>query len=182
VAGAGTREGSIAEFCSAVYFLHPDGTMGEFRALGHAGPRQRFDLPPGAIVMGCRLRFVRLPAVKVQRDLHERLKARKSSHPSGLASAGYVWKDTPTSCAEHLITAAGLRGKRVNGAEISSKGGNFIVNRGGATDADVLALMEMTRERVARQFGITLSPEIQMLGFPVSRARETKPRELVAVG
>jgi UDP-N-acetylmuramate dehydrogenase len=181
-ASAGTREGSIAEFCSAVYFLHPDGTMGEFRAVGPAGPRQRFELPTGAILMGCRLRFVRRPAAKIQRDIHERLKARKSSQPSGLASAGYVWKDTPTTLAEHLIAAVGLRGKRLNGAEISSKGGNFIVNRGGASHTDVLALMEMTRERVARQFGITLSTEIQMLGFPASCAFEPESRELVAAG
>jgi len=179
---AGTREGSIAEFCSGVYFLHPDGTTGEFRALGHGGPGQRFELPAGAILMGCRLRFVRRPAAKVQREIHDRLKARKSSQPSGLASAGYVWQDPPGSLAEQLIAAVGLRGKRVNAAEISSKGANFIVNRGGASHADILALMDMARERVAGQFGITLRPEIQMLGLPASRAFETAARELVAAG
>lgn len=122
------------------------------------------------------------PAARIQRDIRERLKERKSSQPSGLASAGYVWKDPPANLAEHLIGAVGLRGKRVNGAEISSKGGNFIVNRGGASHTDVLALMEMTRERVERQFGVMLDTEIQMLGFPVSCALETEHRDLVAAG
>ncbi len=177
----GTREGSIAEFCSAVYFLHPDGTMGEFRTLGHAVPGQRFELPPGAIAMGCRLRLSHRPAEKIQKDIRQRLRLRKSSQPSALACAGYIWKNPPGDLAERLIAAVGLRGKRVNGAEISSKCANFIVNRGEATHTDVLTLMEMTRERVAAQFGITLRTEIQMLGFPGSFASDTEPRELLAV-
>src|SRR5439155_824050 len=59
---------------------------------------------------------------------------------------------------------AGLRGKRINGAEISSKHANFIVNRGGAGAADILSLMELTRERVHSHFGITLETEIRILG------------------
>ena len=58
----------------------------------------------------------------------------------------------------------GLKGKRLNGAEISSKHANFIVNRGGASAADILALMDLARERVAAQFGITLEPEIRIIG------------------
>ncbi|HEV8471272.1 MAG TPA: hypothetical protein VGR82_00740, partial [Methylomirabilota bacterium] len=63
-----------------------------------------------------------------------------------------------------LIEKSGLKGKRVNGAEISSKHSNFIVNRGGAMAADILALMEMTRERVHAHFGVTLETEIRILG------------------
>jgi len=58
----------------------------------------------------------------------------------------------------------GLKGKRINGAEISSKHANFIVNRGGATAADIKALMDMTSERVQSQFGIALETEIKTLG------------------
>ena len=63
-----------------------------------------------------------------------------------------------------MIEKCGLKGKRINGAEISSKHANFIVNRGGAMAADILALMEITRERVQAQFNITLEPEIRVLG------------------
>jgi len=66
--------------------------------------------------------------------------------------------------ASRLIEKAGLRGKRVNGAEISSKHTNFIVNRGGAGAADILSLMELTRERVHAHSGITLETEIRILG------------------
>src|SRR5919108_438909 len=54
------------------------------------------------------------------------------------------------------VRGVGLKGKRLNGAEISAKHANFIVNRGGASAADILALMEMTRERVHAQLGIAL--------------------------
>jgi UDP-N-acetylmuramate dehydrogenase len=66
--------------------------------------------------------------------------------------------------AGRLLEKVGLKGKRLNGAEISAKHANFIVNRGGAMAADVVALMDIARERVRNQFGITLEPEIRVLG------------------
>jgi len=177
---AGTQEGSITDLCSAVYFLHPDGTFGEFRPIGSAPAGQTFDLPPGAILLGCRLRLARRPAASIQKEIQQRLRLRKSSQPFALASAGYVWKNPPAEPAERLIDAVGLRGKRLNGAEISAKCSNFIVNRGGATHSDILALMEMTRERVDARFGVTLRTEIHLIGFPASSPFETPARDLVA--
>jgi len=63
-----------------------------------------------------------------------------------------------------MIEKVGLKGKRFNGAEISAKHANFIVNRGGATAADVQALMELTRERVQAHYGIVLENEIRIIG------------------
>jgi UDP-N-acetylmuramate dehydrogenase len=166
---AGTRDGAILDFCSAVYFLHPDGTLGEVRPFGHVGA-PTFECPPGAVYVGCRMRLVRRPEEQIRKDIHQRLKPKKAAQPVAMASAGRVWKNTSTEQADRLISAVGLRGKRMNGAEISSKSGNFIVNRGGASDRDVLALMDMTRERVEAKFGIALSPEIRLLGF---RGRST---------
>ena len=97
-------------------------------------------------------------------DLRQRLKLKKATQPLALASAGCVWKNPPGDVAARLIEKCGLKGKRVNGAEISSKHANFIVNRGGGTAADILALMDLTRERVHHQFGITLEPEIRVVG------------------
>jgi UDP-N-acetylmuramate dehydrogenase len=63
-----------------------------------------------------------------------------------------------------LLEAAGLKGTRRGGAEISPRHGNFFVNRGGATAAEVLALMDMARERVLGLFGVALMPEIVFVG------------------
>jgi UDP-N-acetylmuramate dehydrogenase len=75
-----------------------------------------------------------------------------------------VWKNPSGETAGRLIEKVGLKGKRLNGAEISAKHANFIVNRGGADAADITALMNMTRERVQAHFGISLEPEIRVMG------------------
>jgi UDP-N-acetylmuramate dehydrogenase len=93
-----------------------------------------------------------------------RLKQKKATQPLALASAGCVWKNPQGEVAARLIEKCGLKGKRINGAEISSKHANFIVNRGGATAGDIVALMDLTRERVQAHFGLTLEPEIRSIG------------------
>jgi UDP-N-acetylmuramate dehydrogenase len=161
---AGTSEGWIGDFVSAAYFLNPDGTLGEFKPGGAFGYRA-FAAPRGAVLIGARLRLHRRPHAEVLRDIKARLKQKRSSQPLALASAGCVWRNPPCpEPATRLIERVGLRGKRLNGAEISAKQANFIVNRGGATAGDVLALMDMTRERVQAQFGIALEAEIRVMG------------------
>ena len=160
---AGTADGTIGDFVSAVYFLHPDGSIGEFKPGGGTSYKQ-FHAPRGSVLVGCRLQLNRRPLAEIQKDIKQRLKGKKSSQPLALASAGFIWKNPPGELATKLIEKAGLKGKRINGAEISAKHANFIVNRGGAMAADILALMEITRERVQTQFNITLEPEIRVLG------------------
>jgi len=160
---AGTADGNIGDFVSAVYFLHPDGSIGEFKPAGGTTFKQ-FHAPRGSVLVGCRLQLHRRPLPDIQKDIKQRLKGKKSTQPLALASAGFIWKNPAGELATKLIEKAGLKGKRINGAEISAKHSNFIVNRGGAMAADVLALMEITRERVQAHFNITLEPEIRVLG------------------
>ena len=98
------------------------------------------------------------------------------------APSAVVMKGLPASTARRLIDAAGLRGKRRNGAEIAARSSNIILNRGGATPDDVLGLMEMTRRRVQRRFGVTLETEIRLLGFSDWPALASEPLELAAAG
>jgi UDP-N-acetylmuramate dehydrogenase len=161
---AGSAAGWIGDFVSAVYYLHPDGSLGEFKpAAGSLGYRA-FEVPAGAVLIGCRLRLHRRPMAEIHRELKQRLKLKKATQPLALASAGFVWKNPPGEPAAKLIEKVGLRGKRVGGAEISAKNTNFIVNRGGASASDVLGLIELTRERVRNQLGVTLEHEIRIIG------------------
>jgi UDP-N-acetylmuramate dehydrogenase len=161
---AGTLDGWIGDFVSAVYFLHPDGTLGEYKPGAGAYGYRSFAAPQGAVLIGARLRLHRRPYADIQRDIKLRLKQKKSTQPLALASVGSVWKNPPGEAASRMIEKVGLKGKRLNGAEISAKHSNFIVNRGGAMGTDVMALMELTRERVQNHFGIRLEPEIRVLG------------------
>src|SRR5712691_10677047 len=161
---AGTPDGWIGDFVSAVYYLHPDGTLGEYKPSNGSFGHRAFSAPPGAVLVGARLQLHRRPQAEIQKDMRQRLKQKKATQPLALASAGCVWKNPQSEAATRLIEKVGLKGKRHNGAEISAKHANFIVNRGGATAADILGLMEITRERVQNHFGLTLEPEIRVMG------------------
>jgi len=161
---AGTADGWIGDFLSAAYFLYPDGSFGECKPAATPSTERRLDIPAGAVIVGCRIRFQRRAAKDIQREVKQRLKQKNIAQPLALASAGAVWKDPPGLSATRLIEKSGLRGKRVGSAEISSKHANYIINRGGARAAHVLSLMEMTRERVRAHFHVTLEEDIRILG------------------
>jgi UDP-N-acetylmuramate dehydrogenase len=160
---AGTTDGRIGDFLSAVYYVQRDGTIGEFKP-GQGAEYSAFQLPSGSVLVGCRLRLQRRPHAEIQKDIKQRMKLKKASQPLALASAGRVWKNPPGAEATRLCEKAGLRGKRIGAAEISTKNPNFIVNRGGATVADILALIDLARERVHHHFGVKLEPDIKLLG------------------
>ena len=88
---------------------------------------------------------------------------RRNSQPSQ-PSAGSVFKNPPGHAAWRLIEQVGLKGHRIGGAQVSSKHGNFIVNRGGAHASEVVELIHLIQERVRSTFGICLEREIQLVG------------------
>ena len=161
---AGTPDGWIGDYLSAAYFLYPDGVFGEYKPPATPLAERRLDIPSGAVIVGCRMRFQRKAAREIQREVKQRLKHKTITQPLALASAGAVWKDPPGGTAGRLIEKAGMRGKRVGSAEISAKHPNYIINRGGASSADILGLMELTRERVRAQLNVALEEDIRILG------------------
>jgi UDP-N-acetylmuramate dehydrogenase len=92
------------------------------------------------------------------------LAKRGETQPMGAASCGSVFRNPPGDFAGRLIQEAGLKGERVGGAVISEKHANFIVNTGGATAADIEALIERVRNEVEIQFGVRLELEVRILG------------------
>ena len=136
-------------------------------------------------------RFLLTPgdAAQIKAENRELLTARKKSQPSGRGSAGCFFKnpapdyetgyetdyktghgiENKNSCkngksAGRLIDLAGLKGKRIGGAEVSALHANFIINRGSATSADFLALIDVIRNTVFRTFHITLETEVKVIG------------------
>jgi UDP-N-acetylmuramate dehydrogenase len=106
---------------------------------------------------------------------------RMRSQPRVL-SAGSVFANPAGDFAGRLIEAAGLKGARTGGAQISEQHANFIVNPGGATANDVYVLMRLAQTRVFEQFGIWLRPEIELLGrwMPEQRAALANPEAIHA--
>lgn len=97
-------------------------------------------------------------------DMDELAKRRREKQPVSLPSGGSTFKRPKGYYAAALIDQAGLRGRRVGGAQVSEKHTGFIVNTGGATAEDVKSLMELVQQEVQARFGVTLESEICMIG------------------
>jgi UDP-N-acetylenolpyruvoylglucosamine reductase len=118
-----------------------------------------------------RASFALTPAdpAEVKRTLAAMRAQRREAQPSGIKTFGSTFKnpDDPRAkgrTAGVLLDEAGCRGLQVGGARFSGKHANFVENTGQATTADVIALMAEGRRRVRERFGVTLEPEVQLLG------------------
>lgn len=96
---------------------------------------------------------------------------RWAALPSGQPNAGSIFRNPTGDSAGRLLDAAGLKGTSVGGALVSPKHANVIVNSGGATAEDVVALMRIMRARTAERFAVVLEPEIVLLGDLAERFR-----------
>lgn len=117
--------------------------------------------------LAARLRFIEDYASSGE-QMRALLDERKRRQPLGLPSCGSVFKNPPGDYAARLIEAAGLKGARVGGAEVSTKHANFIINTGSATAADVEALIRHVQQAVAASSGVQLDTEVQIIGEPAS--------------
>ncbi len=140
----------------------------------------------GGVVLGVTLKLKPDAERGGVKKMMEFLDRRNKTQPKGAASTGCIFKnyefvevnsawaeknipqeflDKKRISAGWLIEQAGMKGEKVGGAEVSAAHGNFIVNSGHATAADVRALIANSKEKVAEKFGIDLEEEIQYIGF-----------------
>jgi len=109
------------------------------------------------------LKLARAPREEIQARTRTVADKRRGALPSE-PNAGSVFKNPEGDYAGRLIEACGLKGEREGGAVISPRHANVIVNTGGARAEDVLVLMRRMRDAVRGKFGVTLLPEVEMLG------------------
>ncbi|HET6440032.1 MAG TPA: UDP-N-acetylmuramate dehydrogenase, partial [Anaeromyxobacter sp.] len=100
---------------------------------------------------------------------------RRLSQPLDRPTFGSTFRNPPGDHAGRLIEAVGLKGYRVGNATWSDVHANFVVNLGGATASDVLALIRLARERVAERFGVRLVTEVRFLGQFLAGELEDEP-------
>ncbi len=126
--------------------------------------RQRHNPLSGRyVVLVVLMRLDRSDAAACKQKMESFAEHRRRTQPSG-ATMGSMFKNPPGDYAGRLIEAAGLKGTVIGDAEISPLHANFFVNRGKATAADIYALVDQARTRVAEQFGINLELEIELIG------------------
>jgi UDP-N-acetylmuramate dehydrogenase len=155
------------EIGSSVDEIHVITAQGEVVVID--GSQLRFsyralEIEKGVLIIRARLKLVREIEGVVAERIKKYLKIRKETQPLEYPSAGSVFKNPPNDYAGRLIEKSGLKGERIGGAMISEKHANYIVNTGGASAKDILALLCMARDTVKRETGIELEPEIKIVG------------------
>jgi UDP-N-acetylmuramate dehydrogenase len=124
-------------------------------------------LAPGSVILSALFAVSFATPALVKAEVDRLLARRAQTQPLDVPSCGSVFKNPPGDYAGRLIEQAGLKGYRVGGAQISPLHANFIANLGGATAADVLALMHEAQARVLAQTGRRLVPEVRVIGRKV---------------
>jgi UDP-N-acetylmuramate dehydrogenase len=119
--------------------------------------------PGQAIVLAVRMALSKSSPAAVQATMDTFAEKRRSTQPPG-ASMGSMFKNPPGDHAGRLIEAAGLKGTRQGGAEISSVHANFFVNHGDASAADVYHLIRLAQQRVQEKFNVSLQLEVELVG------------------
>lgn len=119
--------------------------------------------PGEAVILSARLKASRGEKSQIQALMSELSEKRRRSQPPG-ASMGSTFKNPAGDYAGRLIEAAGLKGNKIGGAEISPIHGNFFINDGTASAADYHRLILLVQKTVREKFGIDLQLEVECLG------------------
>jgi UDP-N-acetylmuramate dehydrogenase len=163
VMNAGTRLGEMKDSIKGVRVVTGSGRVVELQAAEILFEYRRARLPKG-IVVGAWLQLRQGVRADIERVVKDYLHYRRDTQPLAMPSAGCVFKNPPKDSAGRLVEAAGLKGLRVGDAEVSTKHGNFIVNRGKASAADVVTLIGKIRRAIKRQAGLRLDLELKIVG------------------
>ncbi|MEJ2471364.1 MAG: UDP-N-acetylmuramate dehydrogenase [Desulfuromonadales bacterium] len=164
--GGSHRQG-IGENVRRVEVVNPDGTIAWLDQADCCFAYRSSALQgTGAVVVGVELCCLPEKVAKIRQQMLLDLRERRRKFPRKLPNCGSVFLSTATMHATvgppgRIIEEAGLKGTRIGQAEVSRQHANFIVNRGGATSREILALIRHIREEVKSQIGFDLQCEVR---------------------
>ncbi len=138
------------------------------RSAFSVGYRSVEGLKPDEWFLGAELHLVQGDVSEARGRIRALLARRAASQPTNVPSCGSTFRNPPGDYAGRLIEAAGLKGYRIGGAQVSPKHANFIVNTGRATASDIERLLLFVQAEVLRWSGIELQPEVRIVGETVS--------------
>ncbi len=162
---AGTYLGEFVDVTREVTTVRVDSGEVVVRTGAECGfGYRRSALPDDEIVASAVLALRPRARAEIEADVSALRARRKQREPARVANAGSIFKNPPGDYAGRLIEACGLKGTRVGAAECSPAHANWLVNTGGATAADMLALIELVRDRVLAEHGVALELEVKVIG------------------
>lgn len=165
VMNAGAYGGEMKDVVTSVVVLTKEG---ELRTLSKEEMKFRYRRSvieeEGYIVLETVMELKEGDPTAIRSRMEELLLQRRTKQPVEYPSAGSTFKRPEGYFAGKLIMDAGLRGYQVGGAQVSEKHCGFVINAGGATAADVVQLMKDVSEKVEKEFGVKLEPEVKRIG------------------
>ncbi len=158
----------IGEMCMVVYqteYMDREGNIRTITGEEHCfSYRNSIIQKSKGIVLKTRLKLQKGDSSEIKKQMDEFNFKRRDKQPLEWPSAGSVFKRPQGHFVGKLIDDSGLRGYGIGGAQISDKHSGFIINRGGATCSDVLALIKHIQDTVDEKFGVQLEPELRIIG------------------
>ena len=177
VMNAGCHGGETWRYVKRVLMLNRRGEQiirrPEDFAIGyrHAGLKNSTD----EIFAGAWFRFPPGDIDAARERMKQLLQRRVATQPLALPNAGSVFRNPPDDHAARLIEAAGLKGTRIDGAQVSEKHANFIVNPDGAASASAIEmLIGRVQAEVAEKFGVSLVREVRIVGDVDRQSRQER--------
>jgi UDP-N-acetylmuramate dehydrogenase len=163
---AGAYDSETGDFIEEVYLVSGSEELTLKKERMGFGYRKSILGQTPYIVTGAKLKLSPCDTVESLEKLTEYNRRRREKQPLEYPSAGSTFKRPQGHYAGALIEQAGLKGLSIGGAQVSEKHAGFIINTGGATSEDILALIEEVRKRVFAMSGVSLEPELRIVGEP----------------
>ncbi|MGN0632835.1 MAG: UDP-N-acetylmuramate dehydrogenase [Oscillospiraceae bacterium] len=163
---AGAYDGEMKNVVSSVTAVSPNGELITYSPdeLDFGYRHSRF-VDGGEIIVSADITLKKGDKDKIEARMNELMGRRKDKQPLEYPSAGSTFKRPEGLFAGRLIQDCGLKGASVGGAQVSEKHCGFVVNKGGATAADVISLVNMIKEQVFDKTGVTLECEIRIIPY-----------------
>jgi len=161
---AGAYGGEMKDVLHSARYVDTSGEVCELPAEAlELGYRHSVFMRNGGVVAGLTVRLTPGDPAEIRAKMNDILQKRRDKQPLEFPSAGSVFKRPEGHYAGALIEQCGLKGRGVGGARVSDKHAGFIVNAGGATAADVRALIALVQAVVEASTGVFLEPEIRFV-------------------
>lgn len=162
---AGTRHEWIGPLVRDFVVLRPGEGLHRYEGGEIEWGYRRTSIPTSEIILEATIELKPGDRDQITSDMEERLRRRREAQPLSKPSCGSVFRNPPDRSAGLLIKSCKLAGAEQGAAQISPEHANFIVNRGGASAADVVTLIQRAHDAVLDRYGIDLTCEVKLLGF-----------------
>jgi UDP-N-acetylmuramate dehydrogenase len=163
---AGAYGGEMKDVVVSVTAMDSDGEL-------HTYPRNRLDFTyrrsrfsqSNEIIVGGEIKLIPADKAEIESKMNDLIGRRKEKQPLEYPNAGSTFKRPEGQFAGKLIQDCGLRGASVGGAQVSEKHCGFVINRGGATAADVKNLIAHIQKTVYEKTGFELECEVKIIPY-----------------